>query len=97
MKMKIYGYNNRAKEIELPDDRQVCFINVVVLSGDETGVVYFTNGDKIEFDACNSRCISLYDGCYSVVGDDIQRWLNWEPEAIYTMYSYNRQADFPHA
>lgn len=93
MKMKIYDYANEIKEIELPDGSVIEYILVVVLSGDETGRVSFTNGDTINFDASDCRYTESYDGAYIVNGDNIQRWLNWEPAPGRT-YSYARQAKF---
>ena len=94
MKVKIYDYDNKAKEINLPDDKQIKYINVRIYSGDETGFINFTDGSNIIFDASDSRCISLNDGCYIVEGDDIAAWLKWKPCGNGLTYSYMRQMAF---
>lgn len=92
MNMRIYDYNNRVTEIELPDNKQIKAIVVQILSGDETGFVRFTDGSNIGFDASNCRCICFNDGCYMVDGEDIVKWLNWDPCGF--NYSYARYDAF---
>ena len=84
----IYDYNNRAVLVEVPD-KKIVAIYVTILSGDETGTIYFEDGDRIHFDAGNNRVLSFYDGYYEVTGDNIEKWLNYEPFG-YT-FSYDRQ------
>ena len=94
MKVKIYDYDNKAKEIEILDDKQIESINVRILSGDETGFINFTDDTSIMFDASNSRCASVNDGCYIVKGNDIEAWLKWKPCDDRLTYSYERQDAF---
>lgn len=96
MKMRIYDYDDKVKEIEIPDDKQIESINVRIFSGDETGFINFIDDTSIIFDASNSRCMSFDDGCYIVDGDNIQKWLNWTPtHGEYLLpYSYMRQMAF---
>ena len=79
MIMKIYDYDNKITEIELPDDKQIEAIFVSIVSGDETGFVYFTDDSSIKFDASDCRSFGYDDGSYIVGGDNIQKWLCWEP------------------
>lgn len=87
----IYDYNNREVLIEVPD-KKIVAICVAVLSGDETGTIHFADGDRIQFDASDTRVLSFYDGYYEVIGDNIEKWLNYEPSG-YT-FSYGRQSEF---
>ena len=96
MKIKIYDYDDKVKEIEIPDDKQIESINVRIYSGDETGFINFTDDTSIIFDASDNRCMSFDDGFYIVEGDDIQKWLNWtSTHGEYLLpYSYMRQMVF---
>lgn len=95
MIITIYDYGNKPKQIELPD-KKISRIEVLVLSGDETGFVEFTDGDRVRFDASDTRCTSYFDGYYIVEGEDIQKWIAYKDEAFcYSgTTSYNRQAAF---
>lgn len=66
--MTIYDYANRAVEVELPD-KPIAYIEVVVVYGDETGNVGFTDGTMIQFDASGIRFTDYYDGSYVVRGE----------------------------
>lgn len=96
MKMKIYDYDDKVKEIEIPDDKQIESIDVRICSGDETGYINFTDNTSIMFDASCTRCMLFDDGYYNVEGDDIEAWLNWIPtHGEYLLpYSYMRQMAF---
>ena len=50
MKFKIYDYDNEKVEVEVPD-KPIDHITVTILSGDETGVIYFKDGTTQSFDA----------------------------------------------
>lgn len=90
--MIIYDFDNEAVEVKLPK-KQIVSINVSVISGDETGNVVFEDGEIVSFDASNCRMIGFFDGSYSVVGEDIQKWLNYKPSKKGTA-SYERQELF---
>lgn len=94
MIMKIYDYDNRATEVELPNDKQIEGIFVNIISGDETGFVCFTDASCIRFDASNCRLFGYDDGGYIIRGDNIQKWLDWEPNDDDYTYSYSRQRAF---
>lgn len=91
MIIKIYDYDNRATEITIPDDKVISAIFVCVLSGDETGIICFTDGTAISFDASGCRTVSFYDGCYVVLGENIQKWINFDVSKCTTTISYARQ------
>ena len=65
MKITIYDYNNKQKILNIPD-KAIKEIQVDVQSGDETGTIIFKDGEKINFDASESRFISYHDGSYIV-------------------------------
>ena len=89
---KIYDFNNAEKIIELPD-KEIKTIFVTILSGDETGYVAFADGSIIEFDASSCRFMNFYDGSYVVMGEDIDRWINYVPTTNRTI-SYKRRGEF---
>ena len=94
MKVKIYDYDNKAKEIKIPDDKQIESIDVRIRSGDETGYINFTDDTSIIFDASDDRDIPYDDGCYIVKGNDIEAWLKWKPCGGRLTHSYARQDTF---
>lgn len=83
MKLRIYDYENRPVDIELPD-KPIHSIIVLILSGDETGQVEFEDGETFSFDAdapdsLGGRGIDYCDGYYTVDGDMIPRWMAYRP------------------
>lgn len=85
----IYDYDNKEKEIALPD-KEITEIFVSVLSGDETGYVKFEDGTDVHFDASDCRFMDFNDGYYSVEGENIQKWLDFKPSGTRTA-SYERR------
>lgn len=73
MKFKIYDYKNRVTEVEVPD-KPIQFILVNILSGDETGTVYFEDDTSQAFDASSNRSEDAFDGSYVVKGDEVNKW-----------------------
>ena len=100
MIFRYYDYDNQVNEIEIPDDKEIEILFVQVLTGDETGFILFTDGSKQDFDIMTSvRYTSYDDGDYIVKGDNIKKWLNWEPtydgsEPYARAYSYARRDAF---
>ena len=87
--MTIYDYDNKAVEVELPD-KEIDYIVVEVLSGDETGFVQFTDGTYLNFDASNDRFVHYADGWYRVPKEHVRDWMNFKPSKEMTI-SYDRQ------
>lgn len=79
MTMTIYQFDNKATEIQLPD-KEIQEIFIIVLSGDETGTVTFTDGSVLPFDASDSRIMDFIDHGYSVTGGNIEKWLSFGPK-----------------
>lgn len=93
MRMKIYDYENRPVEVELPD-KEIKVILVQVLTGDETGYVLFEDGSQLSFDASTTRVTDYDDGLYIVTREYLAEWFNWEPtkDGLSTgIYSYDRK------
>ncbi len=90
--MKVYDYSGRPVEVSLPD-KKITEINVVVLSGDETGNVVFADGTYISFDASQPRGADMreFEGAYSLLGDNIFHWLDFKPTKL---TAYSRLARF---
>ena len=74
MKFKIYDYDNEKVEVEVPD-KPIDHITVTILSGDETGVIYFKDGTTQSFDASDCRNTSCFDGEYDVLGKVVDEWI----------------------
>lgn len=77
-------------------------IDVTIISGDETGLVYFVKDGKanrIAFDASvGTRFISYDDGTYTVEGkENIKKWLSWsydKDKAKNVNYAIQHMIDF---
>nr|DAU90324.1 MAG TPA: mindbomb E3 ubiquitin protein ligase [Bacteriophage sp.] len=77
-------------------------IDVTIISGDETGLIYFVKDGKanrMAFDASvGTRFISYDDGTYTVEGkDNIKRWLSWsydKDKAKNVNYAIQHMNDF---
>lgn len=80
MKFKIYDYAKEAVEIETLN-KPIDHIHVVILSGDETGTIFYEDGTKQVFDASDCRQNSFYDGCYDVAKEDVAWWMAYVPRA----------------
>ena len=65
MKFKIYDYDNKKVEVEVPD-KPIHHITVTILSGDETGIIYFKDGTTQSFDASDCRNTNCFDEEYIV-------------------------------
>lgn len=96
-----YDYKGRKREFESFNGK-ITKIEVTIISGDETGLVYLVDSGKskrIAFDASHgSRFISYDDGSYVVEGDEqLQRWLSWsydKDKAKNVNYAIQHMTDF---
>lgn len=94
MYIAAYQYDNKITLIEMPD-LPISEIKVIVVSGDEAGIVVFSNGDEIRFDAGIARGMNFFDGGYIVSGDKIAEWLNFTPDRNeFEAFSYQRLNHF---
>jgi hypothetical protein len=94
MIIKIYDFADKTADFTIPDDKTISEIDVTVLSGDETGRITFTDGTYINFDASNCRLHDFYDGSYTVKGDNIQKWIDFDADCCSGTISYARQDEF---
>ena len=79
MKFKIYDYDNKASVVEIPD-KPIHHITVTILSGDETGIVYFKDGTTQSFDASDCRNRNCFDDEYIVDDMYIKEWIAINPK-----------------
>lgn len=90
MKFKIYDYDNKASVVEIPD-KPIGYIHVIILSGDETGVIYFKDGTTQSFDASDCRNTNCFDEEYIVDDMYIKEWIAINPKVgSYDTKSYER-------
>lgn len=90
MKFKIYDYDNKASVVEIPD-KPIDYIHVIVLSGDETGIVYFKDDTMQSFDASDCRNTDCFDEEYIVDDMYIKEWIAINPKVgNYDTKSYER-------
>lgn len=79
MLVSVYKWNEEEKYIDAPD-KEVKSIYVKILSGDETGTIYFEDGTSFDFDANEGewmvRSVDFFDGEYTVEGKNkIREWI----------------------
>ena len=90
MKFKIYDYDNKKVEVEVPD-KPIDHITVTILSGDETGIIYFKDGTTQSFDASDCRSFDYFDDEYIVNDMFIKEWAAINPKVDeYDIKSYER-------
>lgn len=79
MRFKIYDYDNVATDIDV-GDKPIHHITVTILSGDETGIVYFKDGTTQSFDASEHRSTDYFDGEYIVDEMYLEEWVKINPK-----------------
>ena len=98
-----FAYDYKGRKRVFPDiDGFITKIDVTIISGDETGLVYLVKDGKanrIAFDASvGTRFISYDDGTYTVEGkDNIKKWLSWsydKDKAKNVNYAIQHMIDF---
>lgn len=101
IKTDFFAYDYKGRKRAFPDiDGFITKIEVTIISGDETGLVYFVKDGKanrIAFDASvGTRFISYDDGTYTVEGkDNIKKWLSWSyDKAKNVNYAIQHMTDF---
>ena len=102
-KADFFAYDYKGRKRVFPDiDGFITKIDVTIISGDETGLVYFVKDGKanrVAFDASvGTRFISYDDGTYTVEGNDnIKKWLSWsynKDKAKNVNYAIQHMIDF---
>lgn len=96
MIITVYDWSNEPKFIDVPAESidDIASIDICVLSGDETGSINLKDGTTILFDASDDRCMTHYDGNYTVSDpEDIKKWVEFKPDDSRTI-SYIRRNQF---
>ena len=102
-KADFFAYDYKGRKRVFPDiDGFITKIDVTIISGDETGLIYFVKDGKanrVAFDASvGTRFISYDDGTYTVEGkDNIKKWLSWsynKDKANNVNYAIQHMIDF---
>ena len=103
IKTDFFAYDYKGRKRMFPDiDGFITKIDVTIISGDETGLIYFVKDGKanrVAFDASvGTRFISYDDGTYTVEGkDNIKKWLSWsydKDKAKNVNYAIQHMIDF---
>lgn len=92
MCIKFYDDANNVGMIEIPDDKKIESVNIIIPSSNENGYIFFTDGSKQDFDGSDKRMISFNNGFYTISLKKVEEWLNWKPHG--SVYSYRQQDDF---
>lgn len=90
--MIIYDYASNPVSITLPD-KEIEEIFVCVESGDEIVHITFSDGERETYDSSDSRIVPFDDWCYSVTGQMIKKWMDFQPTPGKTA-SYERKRWF---
>ena len=103
IKADFFAYDYKGRKKMFPEiDGFITKIDVTIISGDETGLIYFVKDGKanrVAFDASvGTRFISYDDGTYTVEGkDNIKKWLSWsydKDRAKNVNYAIQHMTDF---
>lgn len=103
IEIDFFAYDYKGRKREFSDiNGFITKIDVTIISGDETGLIYFVKDGKanrMAFDASvGTRFISYDDGTYTVEGkDNIKRWLSWsydKDKAKNVNYAIQHMMDF---
>lgn len=103
IEINFFAYDYKGRKRMFPDiNGFITKIDVTIISGDETGLVYFVKdgrANRMAFDASvGTRFISYDDGTYIVEGkDNIKRWLSWsydKDKAKNVNYAIQHMNDF---
>lgn len=80
MTFKIFNCYKGFVEIDV-GQKEINFIVVTVLQGDEIVRIYFKDGTSVEFDSCGvfdslQRTVDFYDATYVVLPDRLTKWID---------------------
>lgn len=88
MKFNIYDYDNQPKEIDT-GNKEINFINVIILTGDEVITIYYSDGTFENYDSSKDRITDYFDDSYVVSKENLAKWLESANDTTGTI-SYNR-------
>lgn len=73
--MKFNIYNNECVPTKVNiGDKEILFINVILISGDEIIRVYYKDRTTETYDSGRMRFHNLYDYSYILLPEDIEEW-----------------------
>ena len=78
MNINVYDWKNEIKPVSIPAESidDIVEIHVVVISGDETGLILTKDGTCTDFDASNDRTHNYFDAEYTLTSpEDISEWI----------------------
>lgn len=90
MKFNIYDYQNKPTKVDT-GKRQIDYIEVSVLSGDEVVEIHYTNGLSKRFDSSDTRWCGFLDAEYRVTNKNLEDWI--KKETIGGDIAYSRIPD----
>lgn len=76
MKFYIYNKANCPTEV-ITKDKEIDYIHIVVISGDEVIKVVYTDGDEDWFDSEEPNW-RLYEGRYMIYPEELDKWKNYK-------------------
>lgn len=73
--MELYIYNSESVATKVNiGDKEILFINVILISGDEIIRVYYKDQTTETYDSGRMRFHNLYDYSYILLPEDIEEW-----------------------
>lgn len=73
--MELYIYNSESVPTKVNiRDKEILFINVILISGDEIIRVYYKDQTTETYDSGRMRFHNLYDYSYILLPEDIEEW-----------------------
>ena len=73
MELYIYNSENVPTKVNIRD-KEILFINVILISGDEIIRVYYKDQTTETYDSGRMRFHNLYDYSYILLPQDIEEW-----------------------
>ena len=74
--MKFNIYNNECVPTKVNiGDKEILFINVIIINGDEIIRVYYKDQTTETYDSGRMRFHNLYDYSYILLPEDIEEWI----------------------
>ena len=69
MKIKLLDYENNIKVVDVGDIKEIEFMCIEVISGDEVLLVIYKDHTIKEFDSSNTRCEDRHEGRYLIYNE----------------------------
>lgn len=76
MRCKIYDFEDNGKFVR--ENKEIDYITVQVLSGDEVLYIYFKDGTHRKIDSSDTRERDYFDGEYDVCSDQLIKWIEFQ-------------------